>query len=662
MCSEMKLGILFQNGAVLQRNILIPVWGETKPNCRLRGELGGNSVWTVAAADGHFMMRFPAMPAGGPHSLLVENTTTGEKINLEGIMIGEVWLASGQSNMDYKLGTDWAINPTQGEEQLNSRQLREFCKYDHVPEKFRYIVVPSCISGSIETSFRGEWVGVRSGTASSLSAAAAWFGYYLRKNLDVPVGIIVSASGGTRVEAWTSRSGIMRVPEMQPLMQQIDALHSIEEVWGPPQYESAPDYLDVPENKGLELGWAEPDFDDSQALDYTVPGSWKKQKLAGNGVIWARRTIEIPEEWAGKELVLHLGGIDKTDITYFNGVEIGRTGIGKDTKYWDVHREYVVPGELVKGGRAVIAIRAYSFNCDGSINGSSFSFMLSQNGRADYDIPLAGTWKLLTELDLGDIQNPNQGSKYEFGPGMRNTPSILFNGMINPLIPYAMRGVIWYQGESNAWSCADSSLYGERLRAMIEDWRYQWGQVSMPFIQVQLACFKPQADYDENESWVILREKQLEVARSVPDVHIVSAIDVGDADDIHPQDKKSVGFRLAENALRNVYHLQGHEGEGPRYERCEYCGGSMRLLFSNCDGLCLKGDDAARGFFVAGSDKVFHPADSVMIDGVTVVVGSSQVKHPVAVRYAWSANPVNSLYNGAGLPASPFRTDSWKLV
>ncbi|MBQ7176552.1 MAG: hypothetical protein IJS08_03980, partial [Victivallales bacterium] len=651
----------FQNGAVFQRRISIPVWGTTDGNCPLKAKFADVEIWGRSALDGSFMLRFPPMEAGGPYTLSISNMRTGDTAEISDVLVGEVWLASGQSNMAYKLGTDWARSPMPASgERLNMLQNKEFSSLNLEPARFRYISVPVSQTGAMEGTFHGAWHRITPGTAANVSAVAAWFGYYIKEKLDVPVGLVITAYGGSTVETWTSRSALMRNPVMRPLMEEIDGLATSPKAWGinteKNDFEWGHDD-EAPENLGFAKGYANIDYDDSDAKPFMVPGSWKLQKLAGNGVVWGRKRINIPKHWEGKELLLHLGGIDKTDITYFNGVEIGRTGQGHETCYWDSTREYTIPGNLVHEGEALLAVRAYSAICDGSFNGSPYTFSLELNDGTYEQISLAGEWKLLVELDIGDIQPVKLESQY--GVSNHNTPAMLFNSMLRPLIPYAIRGVIWYQGENNAHTMEDARLYCDKLSGMIDDWRFRWGQGDFPFLQVQLANYKEAADYDQDALWAMLREKQAEVCKRMAHVYMASAVDVGEDVDVHPQDKKSVGYRLAQNAFTNVYRLQSSPGEGPVYERCETCGCKMRLVFSSSDGLCLKGEHPERAFVVAGADRVFHPADFVEIQENTVLVASSKVPSPRAVRYAWSNNPSSTLYNCADMPASPFRTDSY---
>ena len=660
----MKLASIFTDHAVLQRNMYVPVWGTTgKPGAIVWAEIAGVKAAVRSSCDGDFLLRLPPLEAGGPHTLRVWTDKEGEEIILNDIMIGEVWLASGQSNMEYKLCSDWSAEKDLPEEQrtcaVNLKQAREFHVRD--ASRVRAILVPEVASGGDERSFQGAWKCMTKEEAMNLTAVGMWFAKYLEENLDLPIGIICAAWGGTGVEAWTSRSAFMSDPKARFWMNYHDAMFYREETWlGKGSKSSAaetPALKEDPGNQGFGLGWADPGFDDSAWKAMRVPGSWIVQKLAGNGVFWVRCDVTIPDKWAGHELTLHLGGIDKTDITYFNGVEIGRTGSGFDTMYWGSPRAYKVPAELVKAGTCVIAVRAFSFSYDGSLNSSPMAYYLKRED-TDEKLPIAGMWKGNAEADFGIVAAPNTDSGCSFGcvnrpgPGLANTPGILFHSMIRPLIPFGIRGVIWYQGEHNeAWA----SEYARSLALMIRDWRYQWAQGDFPFIQVQLAGYGTPYPYDGDSAVALLREAQEDVCRDLPEVYLVTAVDIGDAKDIHPQNKKDVGYRLALSALHHVYRNSSVVPCGPVFEKCCMEGRFLRVVFRYGQGLHFQGGEP-KGFYLAGRDGEFHPADDVRIEGETLLLASSEVKIPLAVRYSWAGCPDGNLRNGAELPAFPFRT------
>lgn len=656
---KIVLGSLFKNGAVFQRNVIIPVWGKTAPGTMLEGEFAGQTLVTKANAAGDFTFRFQPVKAGGPYTLTIRNRQGGASVAVKDILVGEVWLASGQSNMEYQLGSDWAF-PTNLRKNPNSlarQQQREFCAGIKDSSKLRYYYVPHNCTGSRESVVGGQWKYVDSRNAAGFSAAAAWFAKELQEKLNVPVGVIVCAWGGTRVETWTSREGLLSNPDTVGMVCEADKALFDFKMWDilEQQKRAQKSWRKDPGNKGFGLGYAKVDFNDSNWKKMRVPGSWIVQKISGNGAIWARKEVTLPKEWAGKDLILETGGIDKHDITYFNGVEVGRTGKDFDTKYWDLKRKYTVPGKLVKAGKNVIAIRAFSFLHDGSIYGRAEDYKLSLKSGGK-PILYSGMWKAHPEVNFGILSPKSAG----YNPNYPNTPGILFDGMINPILPYAIRGAIWYQGESNAGNIHNATAYQKRLETMIRDWRYRWGIGDFPFIQVQLAYYDKRSEgaFFAGSPWAFLRDSQRKLTGTMPNVFMVSAVDKGDKLDIHPQDKKTVGKRLSFSALHHVYHFNDMVPCGPLYQSCSVEGNKIRVTFRYAEGLKIKGD--FRKSFMIGSDHGgFYPADELFIEGNSIVLSSKDVQVPVAVRYAWSQAAVTTLYNGADLPASPFRTDSW---
>ena len=647
---------LFSDGAVFQQKKFIPVWGRTSEDCKVKAEFAGAESFTKADETGRFILRLPPVDAGGPYELKVTNLTTGEQVAVKDILVGEVWVASGQSNMAYLLGNAGTDDP----EHLETRhiQSKEFCDTIKDPSRVRFTVVPKCATGLEEEKVPGKWRYMNRENAPEASAVAAWFAKFVQEKTDFSIGLIISAYGGTSIESWTSRSGLLSNPETADLVNFRDQLLCDPEVWdrkleSPEMDESAKD----PGNRGVEWGWADPDFDDSNWAEMNIPGSWMKQKISGNGAIWVRKEIEIPSSWLNKDLFLNMGGIDKQDVTYFNGEKIGGMGEGMDYSFWDTPRIYKIPANLVKSGKNLIAVRAYSFVGDGAFGGTQKKYFLSPEG-SDERMEIAGVWKVAPELDLG-VFHP---AGIFPGPGNPDTPSILFDCMIRPLIPYAIRGVLWYQGENNTGTIPDALSYEQKLSAMIRDWRHHWGQGNIPFIVTQIANFSPEREplFLSNSAWAIVRDAQRKICKSEPEVSMCCTIDLGDLDDIHPQDKKSVGSRMAASALHHIYKMN-EVPSGPAYETFQPENGAIRVNFSCADGLTLR-EDRPQSFYIAGENRIFYPADSVRIEGSSLLISSENVSDPRAVRYAWTSGPESTLYNAAGLPASPFRTDDWELI
>ncbi len=639
----LKLSALFSDHAVLQNGISIPVWGWTEPKSMVECTLADRTAMVKSQPDGKFMLRLKAMPCGGPHELKVRNMDSGEEVTVRDVMVGEVWLASGQSNMEMNLNATW------DKDSIDRADL----------PKVRMITVPHMARVGGQEDFEGSWLVSTPQDSGLFSAAGFYFARKLNAELNVAVGIIHSSWGGTCAETWNSRESLMANPAMVSLVQSYEERVFQEEIWKDCQdcdvvnaeamvEKAVAKFFDNKEieNKGVAQGWAAPDFNDSSWRGMELPGGWKSRGENYNGVLWFRKEVEVPAGLVDGEWVLSIGAVDKQDITYVNGIEVGATGHGFETVYWNTIREYKVPRGVLKPGRNVIAVRAYSFIYEGGMIGPAQAMRLEPAGKPGAAIPLAGVWRFNTEVNLGNVAIPT--ISLIIGPGAPNSPYMLFDNMIRPLVPYAMRGAIWYQGESNAdrWPA-----YCGLMKGLIGEWRRVWGQGAFPFYQVQLAnYYEPQA-YQDGSKWARIREAQSQAAEPAGSVAV--AIDCGEADDIHPKDKKTVGERLAALALHHTYHKREVVPCGPVYSHMVIEGESIRLYFDHCE----KGLQGTDGFFIAGADLVFKPAQAV-IEGDTVLVSNSEVPIPTAVRYAWADNPKHAtLRNGAGLPASPFRTD-----
>ncbi|MBQ9337439.1 MAG: hypothetical protein IJS14_09105 [Lentisphaeria bacterium] len=644
----MKLGTLFSDHAVLQQRRSVAVWGETLPGLLIEAEIAGKRSFARASSSGEFKLDLPPSEAGGPYDLTVFSPENeAEKVIVHDVLFGEVWLCSGQSNMQYKL--DPKRPPSDQQDVPVWRQQKdEFIAAITEPERFRFITCPNRVTGCREKYFDGAWKYMDAENAPLASAVGAWFGSFLREKLDVPVGLICCSWGGSIIESWTSPAALKTNPYTRPMIEEWEAVRQKRETWcdhsGKPAVAKAARPDDG--NSGFGKGWAAPGFDDSQWKTMKVPGSWIAQHIAGNGAVWIRRTVEIPAELAGKDLVFRSGGIDKHDTTYFNGVEIGRTGKDLEADWWETPREYAIPGKLVKAGVNTLAIRGFSFLMDGAFVGHRDDWRLEADG---WQLPISGEWKAAAEYDRGKLLKTTD-------PGLdnQNTPGLKFDTMVRPLLPFAIGGVIWYQGESNAPNVEKSLAYQREMETMIRDWRFHWENPDLPFIQVQLADYQLAEDYYGSSSWAFLRDSQLKAARAVPDSYLVTALDTGEENEIHPQDKKSIGERLAASALYHVYGL-GDLPCGPEFRRAVPENGALRVYFDYADGMELRGEPG-RSFYLAGADRKYHPADEAEISGDSILLRSKQVPEPLSVRYAWSNNPVSILYNRR-FPAASFSSE-----
>jgi sialate O-acetylesterase len=408
-------------------------------------------------------------------------------------------------------------------------------------------------------------------------------------------------------------------------------------------------YLDTG-NKGEALGYADPKTSTADWSRMDLPNQIETAGLLIDGAVWFRKELELPASFAGKDLALNFPPIDDYDTTYFNGVKVGSTGRETPNSYM-VPRKYLVPGALVHAGRNVIAVRMFDSAGEGGFSrGGAMS--LGPAGAGAETVSLRGVWDYKVEQAL-EPKHPDWGSRPEaVGAGNQNNPSVLYNAMIAPLVPFAIRGVIWYQGESNA---GRAYQYRTLFPTMIRDWRSAWNS-NFPFYFVQLANWHANKAEPDESDWAELREAQMMTLRE-PQTGMAVIIDVGDAIELHPRNKLDVGRRLAAWALAGTYG-QKVTPSGPLFERYSIEGDKVRIHFKYGAGLKTSDGGPVKGFAIAGEDRRFVWADA-RIEGDTVIVSSSKISMPVAVRYGWADNPVANLYNRAGLPASPFRTDDW---
>ncbi|MEO8614166.1 MAG: sialate O-acetylesterase, partial [Luteolibacter sp.] len=559
-----------------------------------------------------------------PQVLAVRGNNTREIGN---ILVGEVWIASGQSNMERQLGPQAGMKPILNWEQevatANHPEIREF----HVQHK-RALAPRDSVGGS--------WVVCSPGTVGNFSAVGYFFARDLLAARKVPVGIIHSSVGNTPAEAWTSEAGLKPLPDFA------DALADVKRFAVDPDLElrkAQPDQLAWFEktDPGSKPGaaWSAADFVPTDWASMTLPCYLEQGGYPGlDGIIWFRREFTLPENWDGGDVQLHLGGIAEMDTTWVNGERVGMTYVGNK------ERVYPVPGSLLKRGTNSIAVRVLNISGNGGLYGGKDEMRGEINTRGGKaSVPLSGSWHCKTTRTMAEIGWPT-GALFE-NSGLSTG---LYNGMISPLLPYAMRGVIWYQGEANVWRARQ---YRTLFPAMIADWRRAWGQGDFPFLFVQIA---PNRDMTPE-----LREAQLLTSQHVKNTAMVVTADCGDANDIHPANKPPVGARLA-LAARALAYGERIEYSGPVFDSMKIEGANAVLRFTHLGGGLVAKDGELKGFTVAGEDKVFHPAQA-RISSDTVFVRSAEVPRPVAVRYGWANVPDVNLFNRAGLPASPFRTD-----
>ena len=616
---------------VLQRDVPVTIWGWAAPGDTITVEFAGQKKTAVAANDGNWLVKLDPLPACPEPRQLVVFEADAPRVTLHDILVGEVWLASGQSNMEWPVGK--SFNAAAEMAAANYPQIRLF-------------TVPLRMLNGPQPEVDGTWQICTPHSIETFSAVAYFFGRELHRELGMSIGLINSSKGGTRIETWTSRDALLSDPLARREIERYEAGPADEEFARDPVAWERNHVMPDPGNVGFAQGWAATDFDDSRWGEMRTPSKWQDFGHKFSGVFWFRRTVCLPAAWAGRDLRLHLGACDKHDTTYFNSVPVGTTG-WETCDAWCTPREYRVPGKLVRAGRNVIATRIYSYMTDGGLIGPAWRMRLVAENDS---IPLTGDWRFRIEHNFGLQPMPQQ----PFGPGNPNTPHILFNNMIRPLAPYAIRGVIWYQGESNATA---AQHYRTLFPLMIRDWRRAFGQGDFPLLFAQIANHGAPQQQPVESGWAGLREAQL-LALGEPNTGMAVTIDIGDAKDIHPGNKQDVGKRLALVARAQVYG-QPIPFSGPLYRSHTVEGGAIRLHFDHADGGLLTSDGGPlKGFAIAGVDKQFGWADAKIV-GDTVVVSNAEVSEPAAVRYAWASNPIGNLANSASLPASPFRTDQW---
>lgn len=628
--AEVRLPSVFADHMVLQRGQEVPVWGWANPRERVQISFLGEEYRTKADENGKWKLVLPRMKAGGPYEMQIEGKNT---ITLKDIMIGEVWLCSGQSNMEWPM-----------------KRVRDSVYEINAANKplIRLYRVKHKVSPTPEEDVEAEsnWAKCSPETVADFSAVAYFFAKRILDEQNVAVGLIQSTWGGTVVETWTSKEAIAQTGEFPEKLEELGP-GAFEEIFARKKARMDSLLASFGQTRGgLVEGdalWAKPDLDVSSWKLMEVPRAWENAGIPSfDGVVWFRKTFSLSAAAAKRDAVLELGPIDDSDKCWVNGEWVG------ETDGYDVDRRYVIPASVLQPGVNVIAVRILDTGGNGGIWGKPEKLRLVSGDGVE---KLAGLWQYrISPQNLAVSTN-------KVGPN--DYPTLLYNAMINGLIPYAIKGAIWYQGESNA---GRAYQYRKLFPTMIRDWRSRWGY-DFPFLFVQLANFHEVDDNPEESAWAELREAQL-MTLDIFRTGMASAIDIGEADDIHPRNKQDVGERLAVSAL-SVAYREDVVYSGPIYKDHSVKGDNVYISFDHIGrGLLAKGDKYGylKGFAIAGTDRKFRWAFAYIKDE-KVVVWHPDIKSPVAVRYGWSDNPDDlNLYNVEGLPASPFRTDDWKGI
>ena len=623
--ANVKLPLLFNDGMVLQRNQIIPVWGWASANERIEVHFKEQVVKTKADKNGKWTVRLKPEIAGGPYELIVKGKNT---IIIKDVLIGEVWLCSGQSNMEFSVGG--VMNADKEIKDSNYPMIRQF------------LVDKEMSSIPKEKLKSGKWELSSPATVANFTAVGYFCAKKLYQELKIPIGIINASWGGTCVETWTSREGFENSAEFKSMIANYSKINMDSLIKN--QKKSIIGKIESIQGSKINMH-ADPqfrgsNFDDSKWPEMQVPKLWEQQQFPNlDGIVWMRKSIVISKEDAAKEAILELAKVDDDDITYINGIEVGTT-IG-----YNKNRVYKIPAGVLKEGRNSICVRITDYAGGGGIWGEESELKLTVGNTV---IPLFGAWKFQV-IDVNIGISPN------------SYPSLLYNAMINPLVPYAIKGVLWYQGEANA---TRADQYKKAFPTMITDWRAHWNQGDFPFYFVQLSSFDEfGGNSNKGSRWAELREAQNFTLETVPNTGMAVAIDVGNAKDIHPTNKQDVGRRLAAIALNKDYNKKVIYS-GPKYESMEIQDNKIILTFSSIGSGLMTPNKYGylEGFEIAGNDKVFHYAKAFIKDN-KVVVYSDHVQNPIAVHYGWADDASDcNLYNIDNFPALPFRTDDWKMV
>ena len=623
---QVKLPTIFQDGMVLQRNTNIKVWGWASPGEKVRVKFNGKSKTTKTSRDGSWSVELPKMKAGGPFTLKVSGTN---EIILNDVLIGDVWLCSGQSNMVHQLD-------------IHDVTYANEIKNANYPE-IRHFKIPTNtnLNGPIKDLDGGKWQKAIGEEVRPFSAVAYFFAKKIYEKYNVPIGLINASVGGTPIEAWISEDGYKNFPKFLEVIERNKDTSYVNSLNGNHNHTNN---SSLPKDKGLigETPWYSLDFEPKNWRRINIPGYWEDQGVRDlNGVVWYRREIQLPQSMTGEEAEVFLGRIVNADELYINGKKIAQT------TYQYPQRRYNVPKDILKEGKNLFVIRVTNYGGKGGFVPDKPYKIFNEKDTID----LKGYW----EYKVGEVFPPRDRNSFAGPPRInpQNEPTALYNAMVAPYLEYPITGVLWYQGESNAGRPEE---YAELLPALMKDWRAKFTNVELPFIYAQLPNFGD-VDYLPTESvWAKLRESQLK-SLTVPNTAMTVNIELGEWNDIHPDNKKDVGERMALAAQKLAYN-EDIVHSGPIYKSHIIQKDKVVISFSNIGGGLITDDgEELSEFAIAGEDGEYVWANAKIVDN-KVVVWSDTVPHPKYVKYAWSDNPDNpNLYNKEGLPASPFRIE-----
>ena len=624
--SQVRLPRLIRDSMVLQRETKIKIWGWAAAGEKVTVKFIGKTYTTKTGVDGKWMTTLAPAKAGGPYTMQVG---ASNKITLKDILVGDVWICSGQSNMVHQMQLH-SIRYANEIAQANYPQIRHF-----------WIPALTDLQDSHEDLPGGSWKAANPENVQQFSAVAYFFARKIYDRYKVPIGLINASVGGTPIEAWISEEGLKEFPSMMRTVQKNKDTAYIHDLNRQASAMNINRSHEQTGDRGLtgSKPWYDTAYVPKEWRTINIPGYWEDQGVKDlNGIVWYRREIDLPPAMAGTTATVFLGRIVDADVLYINGKQVG------NTTYQYPQRRYHIPPGLLKTGKNIFVIKvSNTAGKGGFVSGKPYCIFLGKD-----TIDLKGYW----QYKVGEVFPPAAS----MAPGLfaaQNQPTALYNAMIAPLTNYTIRGILWYQGEANTDRAA---AYAGLQAAQIKDWRRKWNQGTLPFLFVQLPNFMD-VNYSPSESeWAQLRQAQLQTL-AIPNTGMAVTIDLGEWNDIHPDNKKDVGERLALVAQKIVYG-EDIVYSGPLYKSALVDSNRMVISFTNTgSGLKANDDEDLRAFAVAGADKKFVWAKAI-IKGDKVIVWSDEISHPLYVRYAWADNPEDAnLYNKEGLPASPFQTN-----
>jgi len=624
---QVRLPQIIRDSMILQRDANIKIWGWAAKAEKIRIDLNGKKYSARADPEGKWSAWLPPMKAGGPYTMVI---SASNKITLKDILVGEVWLVSGQSNMEYQLGYDDADFAKEMAE-VNNPQIRQF----KVP-------IRPLLDGPKDDLAGGSWRWANPSAIGSFSAVAYFFAKKLYEKYHIPIGIINSSVGGTPIEAWISEEGLKDFSSILSTVEKNKDTAYINSLRRAPG--GFPGRQESTKDKGLNgpVRWYDTAYAPKGWRPIAIPGYWEDQGAKDlDGTVWYRKEIEVPSSMVGKPARVYLGRIVDADVLYINGTQVGRSF----SLYSE--RRYNVPAGLLKGGKNLVVAKITNYMGKGGFVPDKPYYLFAGKDT----ISLVGYW----QYKVGEVFIPGTGPVGGGRVAAQNSPTALYNGMIAPVINYSIRGFLWYQGESNISRARE---YAQLQPAQIVDWRSKWNIGNLPFLLVQLPNYQDYSYLPTESSWALFRESQSR-ALSLPNTGMAVTIDVGEWNDIHPWNKEVVGYRLALLARKMVYG-ENIVDRGPVFQSASVAGNKITVSFTGTGtGLMTNDGEEPAEFAIAGADKKFVWARAE-IEGDKLILWNDQVAEPVYIRYAWSDSPVNpNLYNKEGLPATPFRSDNF---